>query len=396
MDIAGGLYRELCDVPHWDATFGSGGRAAAAVSALSPGAIFHTYVTDVNEGGARDLEALGIHVRRHRADTTIAFAYFHPLSRPHLEPPRSAITAQLSITLRGDTVLRFGFVEGDAVVEGNRVVYDPQTHQAPAAFGKNGSTAQILALVMNEIELRTMEGTSDTTMAARQAMDRQGAEVVIVKAGIRGAVIFERGRKVRYVPAYRSSRVFKIGTGDVFSAIFAYHWGEAKMPAYEAAVRASKAVASYCETRTLPLIGGERSDMVPLSDSPPGPVEIIGAIDTIGRRWTMEEARFRLRELGLTVYAPILGDAPIEPGNIAALLVLAEGMDLPSDAKLQSAIQTGLPVVILQEGSVASLGQKPPIDGACSTCTSDFASALYLVAWASSRVSASLQDVHLA
>jgi len=44
MDIAGGLYRERCYIPKWDALFGSGGRAAAAISILSPGGILHTYV----------------------------------------------------------------------------------------------------------------------------------------------------------------------------------------------------------------------------------------------------------------------------------------------------------------------------------------------------------------
>lgn len=225
MHIVGGLYRELCDVPHWNATFGSGGRAAAAVSRLSPGSVLHTYVAESTENGARDLEALGIFVHRHKVSTGIAFAYFHPLSRPHLEPPRSLIALCPAIAVQGEVILRFGFIEGDAIVHGNRVVYDPQPHHTPASFGANGSKADTLALVMNEIELTTMEGTTDIATAAERAMDRQGADVIIVKAGIRGASVFERGEVRRYVPVFRSTRVFKIGTGDVFSAIFAYHWG---------------------------------------------------------------------------------------------------------------------------------------------------------------------------
>ncbi|MGA9671374.1 MAG: hypothetical protein WBQ94_19335 [Terracidiphilus sp.] len=46
MHIVGGFYREICYIPPWNAVFGSGGRAAAAVSRLSPGSVLHTYAED--------------------------------------------------------------------------------------------------------------------------------------------------------------------------------------------------------------------------------------------------------------------------------------------------------------------------------------------------------------
>lgn len=45
MHIVGGLYRELCDVPFWDSTLGSGGRAALAANALASGVEFSTYAS---------------------------------------------------------------------------------------------------------------------------------------------------------------------------------------------------------------------------------------------------------------------------------------------------------------------------------------------------------------
>jgi len=380
MDIAGGLYLELCDVPQWDATFGSGGRAAAAVADLSPSSVLHTYVAPAAENGANYLKELGIDVRRHNTDTAIVFAYFHPLSRPHLEPPRSKIAANPPILVESGAILRFGFVEGDAIVRGDRVVYDPQTYHEPALFGANGSEAKCLALVINELEIRAMAGTADIAAAATCAMTSQGADVVIVKAGIRGATVFERGKAARHVPAFRSTRVFKIGTGDVFSANFAHYWAEDGMSPHDAAILASKAVATYCETRMLPPMGPQPS-MVALSDLPPGPIEIVGAVDTIGRRWTMEEARFRLRELGLSVRAPALGDAPDESRAVAAVLVIAEGMDMLVDARMRPVMPPDLPVVVLYEGGdrlAATVGAAY----ANLTITDDFASSLYLVAWA--------------
>lgn len=152
------------------------------------------------------------------------------------------------------------------------------------------------------------------------------------------------------------------------------------MPAHDATIWASKAVAAYCETRTLPVASDRHSSMVALSDLPPGPIEIVGAIDTIGRRWTMEEARFRLRELGLSVHAPALGDVWAYGAATGALLVLAEGLDMSAGRRMLSAIRPDQPVVVLNEGGrlAASLENASAIH----TYTDDFASALYLVAWA--------------
>jgi len=219
MHIAGGLYRELCQVPAWDAVFGSGGRAAAAVSALSPGSTLYTYVEDFESSRAISLKELGIELRLSPRPTPIVFAYFHPLSRPHIQPPPDEIARQPPIQVNGDAALRFGFLEGDAVVAARRAVYDPQTWRNPALFGANGSVAEELAIVLNELELRSAAGLNDLKSAASLLMESQGAAVIVAKGGARGAMVFERGGRAAHVPAYRSSRVFKIGTGDVFGNV---------------------------------------------------------------------------------------------------------------------------------------------------------------------------------
>jgi hypothetical protein len=48
-----------------------------------------------------------------------------------------------------------------------------------------------------------------------------------------------------------SQTVFKIGTGDVFSAVFTHHWCEKNELPAAAALAASKAVAFYAESRSL-------------------------------------------------------------------------------------------------------------------------------------------------
>src|SRR3546814_8104813 len=46
LSIVGGFYIERCIEPQWDEIFGSGGRAAAAITSTGVSVRFHTYVTD--------------------------------------------------------------------------------------------------------------------------------------------------------------------------------------------------------------------------------------------------------------------------------------------------------------------------------------------------------------
>lgn len=380
MHIVGGFYREQCYIPAWDAEYGSGGRAAAAVSTLSPGSTLHTYAEDFDSEGVISLKKLGINMIISPRPTAIVFAYFHPLSRPHIQPPPDEIERQLKIAVSGDAVLRFGFLEGDAIVDARRAVYDPQTWRNPVPFGANGSVAGELAIVLNEFELRSATGLDDLNLAAWHLMEHQNAVVVVAKGGVRGAMVFERGSRAIPIPAYRSSHVFKIGTGDVFSAIFAYYWAEKRLPAVDAADIASRSVAAYCSVGRLPLADDQLRHLVPIKFIAPGSVLLEGAVDTLGQRYIIEEARFVLRELGVEVFCPAL-DGTLN-STAKAVLVLADGLDNEA-AKHIRAKTTGIPVVVLREGREQAADTL--IDGADVTIIDDFSSALYFAVWAAAE-----------
>ena len=380
MHIVGGLYREQCCMPAWDAVFGSGGRAAAAVSTLSPDSTLHTYAEDFDSEGIASLKKLGIEMCLYPRPTAIVFAYFHPLSRPHIQPSPAEIKQQPKIQVSGDAVLRFGFLEGDAIVDAHRAVYDPQTWRNPVPFATNGSVARELAIVLNELELRAATGLDDLKLAALHLMEHQGAAVVVSKGGISGATVFERGGRAISVPAYRSSRVFKIGTGDVFSAIFAHYWAEKGMSVDESADIASRSVAAYCSVGRLPLTCDELRNRAPIKFMAPGSVLLEGAVDTLGQRFTMEEARFILRELGVEVFCPAL-DGTLNP-TAKAVLVLADGLD-GEVAKLIRVKAAGIPIVVLRESRVHK--SDALTDGADVRVIDDFSSALYFVAWAAAE-----------
>lgn len=378
MQIAGGLYRELCEMPRWDVMYGSGGRAAAAVSAVSPGSVLHTYARDPSCPAIDLLRRLGLQVCAVQGSSEVVFAYFHPLSDPHIEPHPGSMARRPPLHVHGEAVLRFGMLEGDAIVSAKRAVYDPQTQHGPRPFSENGSSARELALVLNEAEICTMAGIESPTAAAEHLMKQKQAEVVVVKRGPWGADVHDSHGSMSWVPAYRSKRVFKIGTGDVFSALFAYHWAECNRPPSEAAVLASRAVAAYCGSVTLPLPLGAGSKLPPAGREPAGPVALLAAQDTLGRRWVAEEARFRLQQLGvdvvdLTTLDALAGHAP------AAVLVLSDGVP---GKDWRACTELGVPVVALAEARV----EDSVVSSAPSAIwVDDFVTAIYQAVWSTSR-----------
>lgn len=377
MQIVGGFYREQCCFPEWNEWFGSGGRAAAVVSALSPGSVLHTYSEDINN--LKFLNGLGIKTQCHSRSTGIVFSYFHTLSKPYIQPPPHEIIKQSKIEVNGDVVLRFGFLEGEAVIDARRAVYDPQARLNPPSFGANGSIAEELAVVLNELELRCITGIDNINSAALHLMEHQGTKVVVVKGGVRGATVFESNGKISIIPAYRSKGVFKIGTGDVFSAVFTHHWGEKGLSAANAADIASRSVAVYCSTIQLPVEDDRLSQLTPINFVTHGSVLLRGGVDTIGRRYAMEEARFVLRELGVTVSCPTLGDNVSEEESV--VLIIEDGLDEEISEFIIQAENAGKQVIVLNETRAKidhmNLGATEVVD--------DFSSALYFAAWAAAE-----------
>ncbi|OUM37958.1 nucleoside 2-deoxyribosyltransferase [Pseudomonas sp. 1239] len=325
MHIVGGFYRELCHLPEWDASMGSGARAALTVAALSPGTEFTTYAATSESMAVTALERYGIAANVAIRPSPIVFAYFHPLSSPHIEPRREELITQPSLQVTANAVLRFGFLEGDAVVKARRAVYDPQTWRNPKPFSANGSSADELALVMNELEISSATGIENIDQAADHLIQTHKAEVVVVKQGPYGAKVYDASQSSTHVPAYRSARVFKIGTGDVFSAVFAHYWAQMRMPAHEAADLASRAVSLYCETRTFKFEHAALAARQPVFATRGATVCIEAGIDAVGQRYALEEARFALRELGVNTICPNIEPA-IPTENYEAILVIEDAL----------------------------------------------------------------------
>lgn len=369
--IAGGCYFEACEAPHWRALYGSGGRAAHALIGRAP-VTLHTYFPKAREPDLYPLVAAGIEVKLAESGTALAFAYLHPLSDPALAPKLTAIRRNPALRVEGEAVLRFGMLEGDAVVAGNRVVYDPQSVGDFAPFGHNGSSAGALALVLNSEELRAATRQDDPQAAARTLL-QTGADVVIAKAGIYGAFVHTLEGCSAHVPAYWSDTVFKIGTGDVFSAAFTYAWAHLGHEPIQAAHVASKCVAHYAACRTLPL---PPADAIPegraVSARQESVVNLIGSTTRLADRWLFEEAAWRLSELGARVRR-----CERQPNRLmadGAFLVLADHIGPESLTMIADPTLTPRLVVF----SEAVVSAPPGV-----RMTTDFTTALYWACWLS-------------
>lgn len=300
--------------------------------------------------------------------------------------------------VRGEAIVRFGFREcrswrrGDratgAVVVAARAVYDPQRATEP--FRANGARAGELAIVVNEPELFANSGTAGSLKeAVRVLMDRDDAAVVVVRSGIGGGTVHLQDGQDFVIPAYRSEKVFRIGIGDVFTALFALHWAERGTSPEDAATLASLAASAYSSTRSLPVdpsLHGRSLPTLP-PDHSLGDVYLAAGTRGTGQRWLVEESRQALSNLGVTVFSPFLHLPPGTEGRAdymieaikasTAVLVLADDGSSATEFEAGAAAALGKPMVVL-----TSPDRAPSFRWENCKIVDDLSSAIMNVAWA--------------
>lgn len=304
--VVGGAYREVCIAPELDQFYGSGGRAAAALSTHDD-IEFHTYASGDAKRHLRNLASrYPITIRQHTARHMVSFEYDHALSPPRVQPPASTITNHRPIYAKGDVVLLFGMLEGRGQVHGKSVVYDPQSELNPARFRGGGNKATRLAIVVNQAELKELTGVEEPRRGALALMRMERAQALFVKQGADGVLAGE-GNRWKRVPAYFSERVIPIGSGDIFSAAVALFWGKLGMSAAAAADLASRCVADYVERRDLPIADRptlRAKKFVPVNEAR-GRVYLAGPFFNLQQRRLIEEVLAILESAKLKVISPL-------------------------------------------------------------------------------------------
>ena len=390
LTVVGGLYREHCVWPEWHRLFGSGGRAAAAVAEQVDRVTLRTYASASAAAEFRpQAEADGIDFRSEHTEQTVRFSYTHCLATPLIEPDPSRIPQHRTITVSANSVLRFGMMEGTACVDAERCTYDPQSAFSPEPFADNGSRAERLAIVANRGEVSRLGGDRDPLRAAT-CLVQEGAEIVVVKAGARGAHVVSSS-DITLVSPYVSESVWTLGSGDVFAAVFACCWGVHDFDAVKSAQIASMAVASYAGTMALPVPGfkhlSERAVPARLAG---GRVYLAGPFFTVAERWFVDEARRGLQELDLSVFSPVhdvgRGEAhEVAPADLQglrecdAVFAILDGLDSGTLFEVGYARALEKPVYALAQN--VSREDLKMIEGSSCRVYTDFVTALHHCAW---------------
>ncbi|MCD9115918.1 PfkB family carbohydrate kinase [Pseudomonas bijieensis] len=396
ISVSGGVYYEQCMCPTWQELFGSGGRAATAIARLGGTVNLTTYTDSTAESILRMRAALeGFTLEPQAINHSLQFRYSHGLSKPSIHP---APKRQTSLQVTARNVVRFGFLEGDCVVDAQKAVYDPQSSCYPAPFHENGSKAERLALILNRSEAEALHDNSVTNAAnlARALSTSQHAEIVIIKMGPAGALLFHEDR-THHIPSFVTPKVWKVGSGDVFVATFAYFWIEDDLTPLDAALHASRATAYYCESQgfasrtELSTYNPDAASVPKKSKSGKAPlVYLAGPFFSLSQLWLIEEARGQLLEMGLNVFSPVH-----DVGHGSAEDVVHKDLDAIHECDLMLAIGDGLDAGTIYEIGYARALKKPVIMyveneseedqkmmvGSGCIITDDFVTAIYQTAW---------------
>lgn len=375
MEIVGGFYRETSLVPEINQMFGSGGRATAILNQITD-VTLHTYI-DNNSDLAEFEKKYSIEVKKYHRDGPITFSYFHPLSTPFISKSE---TFQPPIEVNGEVVLRFGFIEGDAVVDANRVIFDPQTWKKKAIYSINGSKANYLVIVLNELELAHSTHANNLIAEAQELLELNKAEAIVVKRGVKGCFVLEKNGSKFSIPSYLSNKVTKIGTGDVFSAIFAFYWGVKKERPGLAAELASKHVACFCESGGVDLDYQKIEKLIPINFESFKPVTIFADQTGLGKRYILEEAKYLLLQFGITTQIEDSLDNLAD--NKSPILILGETFRNP--ITIENQLKNNKSKIVVFDTSCDDWfsGNSTPEN---ITLVQDFTSAIYQIAWVSAQ-----------
>jgi nucleoside 2-deoxyribosyltransferase len=397
--VVGGVYREYCVHPRWNDIYGSAGRAALAIATMGTPVVLHSYM---DQEAQEVLAGKGVYLdpfemRPSQVPRTVRFRYLHDLATPVIsdlpEPPFG------TLHVKEEKVVRFGMLDGDARVDADWAVYDPQNVREGKPFGENGSTAKHLALVLNSWEAAHMAGRpgAPASEVAPILAAQQHAEVVVIKMGPQGAYVWTAAAQSQ-VPAYRTRRVWKVGSGDCFVAHFANGWmGEGRSP-IEAAARASLATAYYCETQefvTPEVLAGLQYPPIILSTGylagEDRQVYLAGPFFDLSQVWMVEQARSSLREMGLKVFSPYhdigLGSAnDVVARDLEALdeshivFAICDGLDAGTIFEIGHARSRNIPVVVYSERHDGGESLKMMEGTGCVLCQ-DYTTAIYSALW---------------
>ena len=371
IDIVGGSYGEECTFPRRRVWRGSGGRAAALLSSLGARTVLHTVAPRDYLAHAQSLAGkLGYQLKPTESSQAVWFRYRFPLGRPEIHPQSIDPVEQSGV--RTKHTLVFGMMEGRPLVEAEKVVYDPQDGAKSRPFSANGSIARSLAQVVSLSEGRALTQATEPDDIATALLSHPGCEVVVVKCGPQGALVATPDNR-SWIHSFPTSNVYKIGSGDVFSAVFAHAWMCLGDDALSAAWIASRCVAHYVERATDRFTPEEyrrlREEALARRHSgvdttpriiPQDSIYLAAPFFNVGQQWVVDETREALQDIGFNVFSPIHDVGAGLANDVAGedlealersgvVLAILDGWDPGTLFEVGYAMALGIPVVAVAE-----------------------------------------------
>jgi nucleoside 2-deoxyribosyltransferase len=391
MRVVGGIYQERCFLPRWDQIFGSAGRAACVISAI----FGHrpTLSGWYSKKGASALAAsfapYGINLDIFLGRSHYVFAYAHPLSHPdcYLSGPPEKRTPK---KITDDVILLFGAIEGVPSIQADKVILDPQGENLFDILDKGIISANQIAIVANEREIALGPASSPAQNIRGIFAKHRQVATVVVKRGAFGATIFDR-RGIERIPAYVSQRIFKIGSGDVFSAVFSYMWGKCEEGIIPSVDAASRSVACYVGDPYLNFKKADIGRVKPfIQRRKVAQIYLAAPFFSVADFLILAEARRSLIELGAEVFSPFHHVGFGETKKIVAkdlrglsnsrcVLALLETCDPGTLFEVGYARAKGIPVIAV--GSNNKESDITMLAGTNCIVESDFCTAAYKSIW---------------
>ena len=326
-----------------------------------------------------------------KSDAAISFYYNHPLAQPTIH---NYDQERYCLEAKGSFIIGFGMLEATAKIEGDYVVYDPQSPQHPLSFMEQGGQAKHLALVMNESEAKRLSGEKELSLIKKVLFEKEKCECLIIKCGAKGAYVYNSvDDDGIQIPLFKTKHIWPIGSGDVFTTVFSCHWFNGQSPA-DAAMNASKAVAVYCESsgfiEDIPYVLQQGVSFEVFSPQKRGLVYLAGPFFTLREKLFVSECRNLLYAMGVDVFSPYhdVGEGKacdVAPKDIERLknsdcvLALVDGLDSGTLFEIGYAVSIGIKVVAYVENETE--GSLKMLAGTGCDIVSDFTTAIYKACW---------------
>lgn len=399
MIVVGGTYSEICFEPIWEQIFGSGFRAVNVIleNDDTKNIMFYTCADNVETKAHLEYYSK-LNSRLETQILTIPkspdFRYDHPLKTPVIYP-RPDILAQdyVKFDVEGEDILLYGMIEAQPRIRGQRVVYDPQSPVNPLSFSSTGSTASQLVIVVNRDEAEKITQLTDLIEIRKHFFINDHCFALIIKMGAQGAILFsDVDDGGTHIPVYQTDKVWNIGSGDVFSSVFALNWFNGKT-LKDSAFIASKATAIYCNSKNLSfesVLANFSFRELSITKRPTGQIYLAGPFFTFAQRWLINEMRNSLLSTGLNVFSPFH-----DVGHGKAIDVVDKDLKGLDDSEIVLAVIDGLDSGTLFEvGYAIAQGKKviaftqneneeslKMLEGTACIIESDLTTAIYKSYW---------------